>query len=185
MYKKIIKIGNYSHTFAIIRGDIADQTTDAIVNAANQNLRLGSGVAGAIRIKGGNLIQQECNKIGRVAVGEAVITTGGNLQARYVIHAVGPIYWQYSHQEAKKLLKMAITNSLKVLEENNLRSITFPAISTGVYGFPKISAAEVIISAIIKYLQFTPLESLEIQLCLFSEKDYDIFLEIAENKILR
>ncbi len=115
----------------LTQGDITDQTTDAIVNAANTALQLGGGVAGAIRRKGGPKIQEECNKIGGTYVGGAVITTGGNLKAKYVIHAVGPIHGD-EHEDAK--LKDATLNSLILADKKNLKSIAFPAISTGIFG---------------------------------------------------
>ena len=117
----------------IIQADITDMQTDAIVNAANSQLILGGGVAGAIRSKGGPSIQAECDKIGGTFVGGAVITTAGNLKANHVIHAVGPR--QGEGREDEKL-KNATLNSLKVADENNLKSISFPAISTGIFGFP-------------------------------------------------
>ena len=114
----------------LIRGDITECETDAIVNAANDRLILGGGVAGAIRKKGGPAIQEECNKIGGTFVGGAVITTGGNLKAKYVIHAVGP---QMGEGDEDNKLKNATVNSLKVADENGLKSIAFPAISTGIF----------------------------------------------------
>jgi len=127
-----IKINN---TFLeLTQGDITDQTTDAIVNAANAALQMGGGVAGAIRRRGGPAIQEECNRIGGTYVGGAVITTGGNLAAKYVIHAVGPRQGD-EHADAK--LKDATLNSLLLADKNRLKSIAFPAISTGIFGFPK------------------------------------------------
>src|SRR5688572_6289161 len=115
----------------LVEGDITEQETDAIVNAANQHLQLGSGVAGAIRRKGGPSIQRECDDIGHCPVGDAVITTGGDLPARYVIHAVGP---HGGDRDADEMLASATRNSLRVAEQSDLHSIAFPAISTGVFG---------------------------------------------------
>ncbi|MGB7582037.1 MAG: macro domain-containing protein, partial [Sedimentisphaerales bacterium] len=113
----------------LIDGDITEMDTDAIVNAADAQLILGGGVAGAIRRKGGPTIQQECNKIGGTFVGGAVITTGGKLRAKYVIHAVGP---RMREGDEDNKLKNATLNSLKLADKHNLRSIAFPAISAGI-----------------------------------------------------
>ncbi len=133
----------------LAQGDITESDTDAIVNAANSQLVLGAGVAGAIRTKGGPAIQEECNAIGHCPVGGAVITSGGNLKARHVIHAVGPRQGEGNEEEK---LKNATLNSLKVAEENNLKSITFPAISTGVYGFPLDACARIMLTTVKEYL---------------------------------
>ncbi|NVM29742.1 MAG: macro domain-containing protein [Candidatus Helarchaeota archaeon] len=133
----------------LIHGDLTEQDTDAIVNAANARLILGGGVAGAIRNKGGPKIQEECNKIGGTFVGGAVITTGGNLKARHVIHAVGPRMGEGNEDEK---LKNATLNSLKVADENNLNSIAFPAISTGIFGFPIERCANIMLSTTSEYL---------------------------------
>lgn len=136
----------------LIQGDITESDTDAIVNAANSQLILGAGVAGAIRSKGGPSIQEECNLLGHCPVGGAVITGGGNLKARHVIHAVGPRQGG-GDEEAK--LKNATLNSLKVAEENNLKSITFPAISTGIFGFPLDACARIMLTTTKEYLSGT------------------------------
>ena len=127
------------------QGDITDSTADAIVNAANSDLILGAGVAGAIRRKGGPSIQEECNRIGSCPVGNAVITSAGNLQARFVIHAVGP-RWGEGHEVEK--LKNAASNSLQRAEEKELKSIAFPAIGTGIFGFPQKLAAKTLLTAV-------------------------------------
>jgi|TARA_B100000809_G_scaffold182833_1_gene180595 O-acetyl-ADP-ribose deacetylase (regulator of RNase III) len=131
------------------QGDITDSTADAIVNAANSDLILGAGVAGAIRRKGGPSIQEECNRIGSCPVGNAVITSAGNLQARFVIHAVGP-RWGEGHEVEK--LKNAASNSLQRAEEKELKSIAFPAIGTGIFGFPQKLAAKTLLTAVWQYL---------------------------------
>lgn len=133
----------------LTQSDIAESDTDAIVNAANSQLILGAGVAGAIRTKGGPSIQEECNAIGHCPVGGAVITGGGNLKAQHVIHAVGP---RQGEGDEETKLKNATLNSLKVAEENNLKSIAFPAISTGVYGFPLDACARIMLTTIHDYL---------------------------------
>ena len=136
----------------LVQGDITESDTDAIVNAANSQLILGAGVAGAIRSKGGPSIQEECDTIGHCPVGGAVITGGGNLKAKHVIHAVGPRQGE-GDEEAK--LKNATLNSLKVADQNNCKSITFPAISTGVYGFPLEACARIMLTATREYLSGT------------------------------
>jgi O-acetyl-ADP-ribose deacetylase len=133
----------------LVQGDITESDTDAIVNAANSQLILGAGVAGAIRTKGGPSIQEECNAIGHCPVGEAVITGGGKLKARHVIHAVGPRQGEGDEEEK---LKNATLNSLKVADQNHLKSITFPAISTGVYGFPLDACARIMLTTTRDYL---------------------------------
>lgn len=117
----------------LVESDITEMQTDAIVNAANARLILGGGVAGAIRKKGGPSIQQQCDKIGGTFVGGAVVTGGGNLKAKYVIHAVGPRMGEGNEDEK---LKNATLNSLKLADEKGIKSISFPAISTGIFGFP-------------------------------------------------
>ncbi len=145
--------------------------TDAIVNAANAQLILGGGVAGAIRRKGGLIIQEECNKIGSTFVGGAVITTGGDLKAKYVIHAVGPRMGEGNEDEK---LKNAIMNSLKIMDEYKLKAIAFPAISTGIFGYPIERCAKIMISNAKNYLMGdTQIES--IKFCLFTTSDYKIF----------
>ena len=155
----------------LIQGDITDQTTDAIVNAANSALQLGGGVAGAIRRRGGPKIQEECNKIGGTHVGGAVITTGGNLAAKYVIHAVGPRHGE-EHEDAK--LKDATLNSLILADQKGLRSIAFPAISTGVFGFPKDRCATIMLSTTIAYLE-GPTKLEKVVYCLYDQKAFEIF----------
>lgn len=129
--------------------DITEQAVDAIVNPANTQLVLGGGVAGAIRKKGGDGIQQECNELSPIDVGQAVITFGGELNARFVIHAVGP---RLGDSDARERLKDATVNSLKVADENSLRTIAFPAISTGIFGFPMDICADIMINSAIEYL---------------------------------
>jgi len=182
MYKKTIKKNDKNHILKLVQGDITEQETDAIVNAANSNLVLGSGVAGAIRKKGGPSIQNECNEIGSTPVGTAAMTGAGQLKAKKVIHAVGPVYSKYEPQKARELLDGSVKSSLSLLEENDLKSISFPAISTGVFGYPKKNAARTIINAILDYLEGAQSE-LEIRLCLFGESDYKLFEKIAK-KIL-
>ena len=152
-------------------GDITEMDTDAIVNAANAQLILGAGVAGAIKKKGGDRIQEECDAIGGTFVGGAVITTGGNLKARHVIHAVGPRMGEGKEDEK---LKNATLNSLKVADDNNLTSITFPAVSTGIFGFPKERCAEIMLGTVIDYLKGNTAIK-RVVFCLHGESSYDIF----------
>jgi O-acetyl-ADP-ribose deacetylase (regulator of RNase III) len=124
----------------VTRGDITALEVDAIVNAANEHLQLGSGVAGAIRRKGGPTIQRECDRIGHCPVGSAVVTGGGSLPARWVIHAVGPV-WQGGGAGEEALLASAVRSALERAEEVGAKSVALPAIATGVFGFPLERAA--------------------------------------------
>jgi O-acetyl-ADP-ribose deacetylase (regulator of RNase III) len=161
----------------LTQGDITDQTTDAIVNAANAALQMGGGVAGAIRRKGGPKIQEECNRIGGTYVGGAVITTGGNLAAKYVIHAVGPRHGD-EHEDSK--LKDATLNSLILADQKNLKSITFPAISTGVFGFPKDRCATIMLSTTVAYLD-GPTKLEKVVYCLYDKKTLEIFEQTLQS----
>jgi O-acetyl-ADP-ribose deacetylase (regulator of RNase III) len=152
-------------------GDITDLDTDAIVNAANTDLQLGGGVAGAIRRKGGPKIQEECNRIGRTHVGGAVVTSGENLKAKKVIHAVGPRHGE-DHEDEK--LKDATLNSLILADKNNLKSIAFPAISTGIFGFPKDRCATIMLSTTIEYLE-DPTKLERVVYCLYDRDTLEIF----------
>jgi O-acetyl-ADP-ribose deacetylase (regulator of RNase III) len=163
----------------LVQGDITDLATDAIVNAAGESLQLGGGVAGAIRRRGGPAIQRECDDIGGTAVGTAVITTGGNLKARYVIHAVGP---RWGEGEEDQELASAVRSSLQLADANRLRSIAFPAISTGIFGFPKEPAAKIILSAAIDYLNQTKTSLRRIVFCLYDPASFKIF-EDTFNKL--
>ena len=166
-----MKVTVENRVLELVEGDITEMETDAIVNAANAQLILGGGVAGAIRRKGGPKIQAECNKIGGTFVGGAVITTGGNLEAIYVIHAVGPRMGEGNEDEK---LRNATLNSLKLADENKLKSISFPAISTGIFGFPIQRCAAIMLSTAIDYLQgSTGLE--KVVFCLFGQDSYQVF----------
>ena len=159
----------------LTQGDITKESTDAIVNAANARLGGGGGVDGAIHRAGGPIILQECRKIGGCPTGQAVITTGGNLKAKYVIHTVGPMYQDGTKGEAI-LLKSAYLESIKLASTKNIKSIAFPAISTGAYGYPLHEAAHIALKTIIDYLK----EHSDIELVrfvLFDRKTYDIFTE--------
>jgi O-acetyl-ADP-ribose deacetylase (regulator of RNase III) len=141
---------------SIVQGDITRQATDAIVNAANSSLMGGGGVDGAIHRAGGSAILEECKRIvarqGRLPTGQAVITTGGNLKARYVIHTVGPV-WQGGGRNEAELLGSAYYECLKLATENKLTSISFPSISTGAYGYPVDEAAKIAVSTVVSFLK--------------------------------
>ncbi|MBN2468468.1 MAG: macro domain-containing protein [Deltaproteobacteria bacterium] len=157
----------------LVEGDITEMETHAIVNAANAALQLGGGVAGAIRRKGGPAIQAECDKIGGTHVGGAVITTGGNLKARHVIHAVGPRMGEGGEDEK---LRNATLASLEVAEQNHLTSISFPAISAGIFGFPIERCAHIMLSATIGYLQRnTTIE--KVSFCLLGKESFRTFVD--------
>ena len=174
-----VKINN--RVLELLDGDLTEMDTDAIVNAANAQLILGGGVAGAINRKGGPKIQEECNKIGGTFVGGAVITTGGNLKTKHVIHAVGP---RMGEGDEDQKLKNATYNSLKVADENNLKSISFPAISTGIFGFPIGRCAEIMLKTTIDYLKDqTCLE--KVVFCLFGTDSYEVFASRFEQETSR
>jgi len=160
---------------SVVAGDLTKEDTDAIVNAANSSLLGGGGVDGAIHRAGGGKILEECRgivgKIGSLPTGQAVITTGGNLAARHVIHTVGPV-WRGGGQGEEKLLADAFRNSLALADQNGLRSIAFPGISTGVYGYPVDKAAEVALRTVADYLiAGSGLE--EVRIVLFGEGALD------------
>jgi O-acetyl-ADP-ribose deacetylase (regulator of RNase III) len=173
-----MKVEINNRILELLDGDLTEMDTDAIVNAANAQLILGGGVAGAIRKKGGPEIQAECNKIGGTFVGGAVITTGGNLKAKHVIHAVGP---RMGEGDEDQKLKNATLNSLKVADENNLKSISFPAISTGIFGFPIGRCAEIMLKTAIDYLRGqTGLE--RVVFCLFGRDSFQVFANQLEKE---
>jgi O-acetyl-ADP-ribose deacetylase (regulator of RNase III) len=157
----------------LVQGDITEMETDAIVNAANAELVLGGGVAGAIRKKGGPSIQEECKRIGGTHVGGAVITTGGNLKAKHVIHAVGP---RMGEGDEDGKLKDATLNSLKIADQHHLESISFPAISTGIFGYPLDRCAQIMLSTTIEYLgRETGLR--RVVFCLYGERSFSGFVD--------
>ncbi len=159
----------------LLRGDITELAVDAIVNAANAHLQLGGGVAGAIRTRGGPGIQQECNRIGPIEVGEAVVTGGGSLKASYVIHAVGPVNGE---GDEERKLRNAILNSLERATQKGVGSIAFPAISTGIFGFPKQSCARIMFNAVWEFLSTRKTSIEEVIVCLWSEQDLALFEKI-------
>ena len=163
----------------LVRGDITEQAVDAIVNAANSQLILGGGVAGAIRQKGGPTVQDECNQKAPIKVGQAVLTTGGNLKAKYVIHTVGP---RIGEGDEDNKLAQATLSTLNVAEDNNLSSLAFCAISTGIFGYPKDRCAKIMLKNTIQYLKGeTHLK--KVVFCLYSRDAYEIFCRELSNRL--
>jgi len=162
----------------IVQGDITEQVTDAIVNAANPSLMGGGGVDGAIHRAGGPAILEECKKIiarqGRLPTGKAVITTGGNLRARYVIHTVGPI-WHGGSRSEPELLKSAYYECLQLATENKLASISFPSISTGAYGYPVDEAARIALSTVFLLLKEQATSLKDVVFVLFDSRTYQSY----------
>ncbi len=150
-----------------LKGDITKLKVDAIVNAANQSLLGGGGVDGAIHRAAGAQLLEECRGVGGCETGQAKITKGYNLPASFVIHTVGPV-WHGGGQGEAELLKNAYENSLDIAREKNLKSIAFPAISTGVFGYPKEEAAEIAVSTALEFLQDY---DMDIVLVAFSDSD--------------
>jgi O-acetyl-ADP-ribose deacetylase len=165
-----------------IQGDITRVEADAIVNAANSSLLGGGGVDGAIHRAGGPAILDECKAIrakqGGCPTGEAVITTAGNLPATYVIHTVGPV-WNGGNKNEPQLLANCYQNSLRLADEHKLKSISFPTISTGVYGYPKDKAAIVAIEAVKNYFQNHPDSTLEqVKFVCYGNQDYNLYRQL-------
>ena len=162
----------------IIQGDITRQATDAIVNAANSSLMGGGGVDGAIHRAGGLTILEECKQIvarqGRLSTGKAVITTGGNLKAKYVIHTVGPI-WHGGNKGEPELLASAYQQSLNIAAEKNINSVSFPSISTGAYGYPVGQASEIALDAVITFLSQSTISIREVVFVLFDSRTLGVY----------
>lgn len=159
----------------LVRGDITQQDTDAIVNAANTTLLGGGGVDGAIHRAGGAAILDECRRLGGCATGDAAITTGGRLRARHVIHTVGPVYRDGRHGEPD-LLASAYRRSLEVASAHGVRSLAFPSISTGAYRYPIRAAARIAVDTVRAYLREHPEIDL-VRFVLFSEADLAVYEE--------
>jgi len=165
-------------TVRLVSADLTERGVDAIVNAANSHLQHGGGVAGAIVRKGGRIIQDESDKIGYVPVGNAAITTGGTLKARYVIHAVGP---RMGEGDEDNKLKKAINSVLTLAAEEKLRSISVPAISAGIFGFPKDRCAKILVNETAAFLKNIPATSLElVEFCIFDQEAFGYFKEELE-----
>jgi O-acetyl-ADP-ribose deacetylase (regulator of RNase III) len=155
----------------LTEGNIVLLDVEAVVNAANSSLILGGGVAGAIRNYGGPSIQEECNKIGPIQVGEAALTNAGNLKAKYVIHAAGPVSGEGEEEEK---LRNATLNSLKIAEEKKIKDIAFPAISTGIFGFPIERCSVIMLKAAMEFLEKHEYPQ-EIIFCLYGQEAYSVF----------
>jgi O-acetyl-ADP-ribose deacetylase (regulator of RNase III) len=180
-----LKVGKA--TLQLIKGDITDVEADAIVNAANQTLLGGEGVDGAIHRRGGPKILEECKLVRAkewpdgLLTGNSVITTGGNLKAKHVIHTVGPI-WRGGFYDEAKLLRTAYRNSLKLAVAKGLKTVAFPSISTGAYGYPTEEAAGVAVAAVKDFLEKE--DKLErVVFVLFSEKDFGIYLTAVKSLV--
>ena len=176
------KVGNA--TLQLIKGDITEVETDAIVNAANSSLLGGGGVDGAIHRRGGPKILEECKRIRTtqwpdgLPTGKAVITSGGNLKAKYVIHTVGPIWMGGFHVESE-LLKQAYRNSLKLAVANGIKTIAFPSISTGAYGYPIEEASRIAVGTVKAFLEKE--DRIEkVIFVLFSDRDFEVYLKAAK-----
>jgi O-acetyl-ADP-ribose deacetylase len=167
-----------STTINLTMGDIVVANTDALVNAANSELAGGGGVDGAIHKAGGPAIHLDCQKIistqGLVVPGKAVITSGGKLPVKCVIHAVGPIWYGGNHKEAEKLAS-AYSESLKLATSNNLESIAFPSLSTGAYHYPVDQAAKIALETVTEYLRLNKTSLKEVRFVLYDTKTYDAY----------
>jgi len=169
-------------TLRLVTGDIADQDTDAVVTAAHWRLNKGNGTDGTIHTKGGPKIYEECRHIGGCPIGDAVITTGGNLKARHVIHAVGPV-WRGGDEDEPKLLASAYRRSLQVAVQHGLHSISFPSISTGAFIYPLRLAAPIALKTIIEFLEREQHNLDEVRMVLYPREDdtaYTVFARTLE-----
>jgi O-acetyl-ADP-ribose deacetylase (regulator of RNase III) len=166
--EKIIK----GKKLELVRGDITELDVEAIVNAANSRLQLGGGVAGAIRAKGGPTIQEECDRTGPIRVGEAAVTGGGRLKASYVIHAVGPVNGEGGEDQK---LRNATLSSLARAAEKGIASMAFPAISTGIFGFPKDRCARIMLRTVSEFLANRRTSLERVIFCLWSTEDLALF----------
>jgi len=160
----------------LIKGDITKLKVDAIVNAANSTLLGGGGVDGAIHRAAGPELLTECKTLGGCETGEAKITKGYHLPAKYVIHTVGPV-WHGGNLGEEELLKHCYVNSLKLADKKGIKSIAFPNISTGVYGYPKEKAAKIAIEAIESYLKKS---KIKVTLCVYNYKNFNIYKNILK-----
>lgn len=155
----------------LLQGDLTEMDADAIVNAANNDLQLGGGVAGAIRRKGGEQIQRECDAIGSIPVGGAAITSGGRLKARHVIHAAS---MQLGGATTERALRSSTAHALRIAAQNNLKTVAFPAVGTGIAGFPMRECADIMLAEAQKHLRgATSLE--QVQFVLFDKQSLEIF----------
>ena len=167
--------------FFLEEGDITRQETEAIVNAANSRLAGGGGVDGAIHRAGGPAIMEQCRRIGSCPTGQAVITTGGNLKAKYVIHTVGPIYQGGNRKEAQ-LLASAYYESMKLAHQKGIRSVAFPSLSTGAYGYPLEEAARIAVKTVTDYVRENPVFD-RVGFVLFGRQSYDAYYKAAGKEL--
>ncbi|HWP92481.1 MAG TPA: macro domain-containing protein [Thermodesulfobacteriota bacterium] len=171
-------MGGSRDRIIIKQGDITDMEVEAIVNAANTELVLGSGVAGAIRKKGGDTIQEECDNIGRIPLGQAVITGAGKLKSKYIIHAAG---MHLGGRVTEESLRECTMNCLLRADEKGIRTIAFPAIGTGVGGFPVAECARVMIDTVIDHIKrYQNIET--VYFVLFDEKNFKVFDDCLKSK---
>lgn len=154
-------------------GDITTEDADAVVNAANSTLLGGGGVDGAIHRAGGPAILEQCRKLGGCDPGDAKITTGGRLRAKHVIHAVGPV-WYGGNDNEPEVLESAYRRSLELAAENKCKTVSFPSISTGAYGYPVDQAAKIVLKTIADYLDAHP-EIEQVRMVLFSQHDFEVY----------
>ena len=174
-------------TLRLVTGDIADQDTDAVVTAAHWRLNKGTGTDGTIHTKGGPRIYEECRRIGGCPIGDAVITTGGDLKARHVIHAVGPV-WRGGDEHEPELLASAYRRSLEVAVQQGMRSISFPSISTGAFVYPLRLAAPIALRTIIEFLEREEHSLDEVRMVLYAREDdraYPIFADALQRLVRR
>jgi O-acetyl-ADP-ribose deacetylase (regulator of RNase III) len=170
---------NFANRIIIQQGDLTEIDTDAVVNAANNDLQLGGGVAGAIRRKGGDSIQRECNEIGSIPIGSAAVTTAGKLKARCVIHAAS---MQLGGETTAKALRSSTGMSLRLAADKKLKSIAFPAIGTGVAGFPLGECAEIMIDEVLRHLEgSTTIE--KVYFVLFDSEALATFQRVAKKML--
>ncbi len=167
-------------TLALLRGNIVEVKADAIVNAANSGLRGGGGVDGAIHRAGGPSIMEECRKIGGCPTGSAVVTTAGRLPANYVFHAVGPIY--SGNRDDERLLTSAYQSCLNLAEQHQVKSIAFPSLSTGIYGYPLELAAPIALRTIIEHIK-KPTNLQEVIMVLFGENAYNVHEQVLNELV--
>ena len=176
--KVIIEKSIKGKTLRLVQGDITEREVDAVVNAANSHLQHGGGVAGAIVRKGGHIIQEESDRIGFVPVGHAAVTGAGKLPCKYVIHAVGP---RMGEGDEDNKLKNAVMNSLKLASGKALKSVSMPAISSGIFGFPKDRCAAILVKQAVDYLNNTPETSIEtVEFCVYDDLTMGYFREEME-----
>ena len=159
----------------LMQGDLTEMDVDAIVNAANNDLQLGGGVAGAIRRKGGEAIQRECNAISSIPVGGAAITTGGKLRARFVIHAAS---MQLGGETTARALRTSTAHSLRIAAERGLRSIAFPAVGTGIAGFPLSECAQIMLREVAEHLKKGPTSLEKVYFILFDARALKAFEKV-------